>query len=92
MASLEKIQKDNLRNIAKNYIAEAVKNGRAILIIPQDVNAEVSTFWVKDNVIYCFNRFFGIMERSEYTLEKLENHLLNMMIEGACITLRGYTD
>lgn len=92
MASLKAIAKDNLRNVAKNYVAQAVQNGRAIVIIPQDVNTEISLFWVKENVVYCYNRFFGEMKRDDYTLERLEEHLLNMIVEGAAVTLRGRND
>ena len=68
----------------------ALKNGSEIVVVDSDCNCDSAVFWWHNGVFYSFNRSFGVVPRSDLSINILEEHLNNMLSENASIFIRGY--
>lgn len=68
----------------------ALKQGKEIVIVSADPDANSAIFWLNsDDIICSFNTVFGIIVRPDLTLDRLQEHLENMRTEHAYIYVRG---
>lgn len=67
-----------------------MKRDGSELVIISDIGDQNSTiFWFEEGSIYSFTRALGIMKRTDMTVERLTEHLMNMHDECAQIFIRG---
>lgn len=76
---------------ASKYM-KALKSGSEIVIVSNDKNSNSSVFYLdSDGIICTFSRFFGLMRRTDITIEQAIEHFQNM--EKECkVFIRGYMD
>jgi len=69
---------------------KALKRGAEIVIVSGNIGDDSTVFWMTDCVLYSFSRSFGVMERTDMSIDRLKEHLRNMRNEGTSIFVRGY--
>lgn len=73
---------------ASKYMT-ALKNGSEVVIVANDKNSNSSVFYLgHDGSLYTFSRLFGIVKRSDITIEQAIEHFRSM--ESDCkVFIRG---
>ena len=69
-----------------------LESGRALTIIPSDLDYEIAVFWKTGDNIFSWNRVLGLMKRDDLDLDKLVQHLENMKDLNDQIYARGRED
>ena len=70
---------------------KALKSGREVVIMAMsNKSRELTTiFWMDGNMIYSWNREFGMVDREDMTLERFAQHCDKMRESGHAVAIRG---
>ena len=71
---------------------KAINEGREIVVVGNEMNYmndDSAIFWKEKETIYSFTRHFGIMKRTDITVQHLAEHLDRMEKEGNYVFCRG---
>lgn len=70
---------------------EALLEGSELVVISNDPDYNSAVFWMdSDGTIFSFSRAFGVMKRTDMTIDILTAHLDSMEEEGSMIFARGW--